>query len=74
MRCHGALAMVFSARIILFLTAMLGTSRPTQAVIRHVGLLHPSAPLLAVGISLGSIILTKYLGETGEQSGLIGAM
>eukprot|EP00051_Salpingoeca_urceolata_P018208 m.254325 g.254325 ORF g.254325 m.254325 type:complete len:248 (+) comp19144_c0_seq3:89-832(+) len=34
----------------------------------------PSAPLVAVGVSLGSMILTKYLGEEGSNTPLSGAM
>lgn len=33
----------------------------------------PGAPLVAVGYSLGSNILVKYLGEEGERTPLIGA-
>ena len=34
----------------------------------------PHAPLMAVGFSLGSNILVKYIGEEGERIPLVGAV
>ena len=40
----------------------------------HIRRTLPEAPLIAVGISLGSMILIKYLGESGKKTPLLGAM
>uniref|UniRef100_UPI00358E58EF phospholipase ABHD3 isoform X1 n=1 Tax=Myxine glutinosa TaxID=7769 RepID=UPI00358E58EF len=45
-----------------------------ETVVRHVKNLHPSAPLLATGISLGGNIVLNYLGNSGCQSGLLAAV
>lgn len=34
----------------------------------HIAHKFPNAPLLGVGFSLGANVLTRYLGEEGEQS------
>ena len=40
----------------------------------HIRAAHPLAPLYAVGYSLGGNVLLKYLGESGSDSGLCGAV
>ncbi|KAI7825057.1 Alpha/Beta hydrolase protein [Kickxella alabastrina] len=44
-----------------------------QEAVVHLSTLYPSAPLAAVGFSLGGNILTKYLGEQGENCKLTAA-
>ncbi|WP_454254231.1 hydrolase [Pseudomonas sp. Marseille-Q8238] len=51
-----------------------GVSEDVLHVIRHLQAKRPLAPLHAVGYSLGGNVLLKYLGETGEESGLRGAV
>jgi len=50
-----------------------GASEDLAEVITHLRSLRPLAPLYAVGYSLGGNVLLKYLGESGAQSGLLGA-
>ncbi|KAJ1901215.1 hypothetical protein LPJ81_003791 [Coemansia sp. IMI 209127] len=42
--------------------------------VRHVSECFPDAPLVGVGFSLGANLLTKYLGEQGDKSPLVGAV
>ena len=51
-----------------------GVSEDLATVIRHLQAIRPMAPLHAVGYSLGGNVLLKYLGESGEQSGLQAAV
>ena len=51
-----------------------GVSEDLAAVIAHLQACRPQAPLYAVGYSLGGNVLLKYLGETGERSGLEAAV
>src|SRR3990167_10843179 len=51
-----------------------GVSEDLAAVIQHLQAARPMAPLYAVGYSLGGNVLLKYLGETGEVSGLRAAV
>lgn len=51
-----------------------GASEDLAAVIDHLRSLRPLAPLYAVGYSLGGNVLLKYLGESGENSQLQGAV
>ena len=51
-----------------------GVSEDVLSVIRHLQAQRPLAPLYAVGYSLGGNVLLKYLGETGADSGLQGAV
>jgi len=51
-----------------------GVSEDLHTVIQHMQASRPMAPLHAVGYSLGGNVLLKYLGESGEQSGLQSAV
>lgn len=44
-------------------------SRDLAEILVHMKATHPSAPILAVGISLGGIILGNYMADTGEAAG-----
>ncbi|XP_078665990.1 phospholipase ABHD3-like [Branchiostoma floridae x Branchiostoma belcheri] len=43
-------------------------------VVSHVKTLYPDAPLMAVGVSLGGIILFNYVAKLGKDCGLVAAM
>ncbi|MBX8485923.1 hydrolase [Pseudomonas cichorii] len=51
-----------------------GASEDLAEVIAHLRALRPLAPLYAVGYSLGGNVLLKHLGESGSESGLLGAV
>lgn len=51
-----------------------GASEDLAETIRHLRAKRPLAPLYAVGYSLGGNILLKHLGETGNDSGVTGAV
>ncbi|NMY42368.1 hydrolase [Pseudomonas sp. WS 5013] len=51
-----------------------GVSEDVFSVVRHLQAKRPLAPLYAVGYSLGGNVLLKYLGESGEASGLQAAV
>lgn len=51
-----------------------GVSEDLAAVIQHLQAARPLAPLYAAGYSLGGNVLLKYLGETGDSSGLQAAV
>ncbi|WP_249582938.1 hydrolase [Pseudomonas viridiflava] len=51
-----------------------GASEDLAEVIAHLRSLRPLAPLYAVGYSLGGNVLLKYLGESGANSELLGAV
>ena len=51
-----------------------GASEDLAAAVAHLRVTHPLAPLYAVGYSLGGNVLLKYLGESGSDSGLQGAV
>ncbi|NXD64413.1 ABHD3 Phospholipase, partial [Eolophus roseicapillus] len=44
-----------------------------EAVIRYVHSLHPSAPFIAAGVSMGGMLLLNYLGKTGRDTPLMAA-
>jgi len=45
-----------------------------RQVVRNIAARYPHAPLYAVGYSLGSNILVKYLGEEGDETPIRGAV
>lgn len=45
-----------------------------ENVVKHISSLYPEAPLMAVGVSLGGVILFNYLAQTGENCGLRAAI
>ncbi|XP_078584429.1 protein ABHD1-like [Branchiostoma floridae x Branchiostoma japonicum] len=49
-------------------------SEDLQLVVSHIKKLHPDAPLMAVGCSMGGMILFNYLAKHGENCGLVAAM
>lgn len=51
-----------------------GASEDLAVVLAHLRQARPLAPLYAVGYSLGGNVLLKHLGETGQGSGLQGAV
>ena len=51
-----------------------GASEDLAEVVAQLRAKHPLAPLYAVGYSLGGNVLLKYLGESGSESGLHGAV
>ena len=51
-----------------------GASEDLAETVRHLRAQRPMAPLYAVGYSLGGNVLLKYLGETGSDSQLLGAV
>lgn len=51
-----------------------GASDDLAEVVSQLRARRPSAPLYAVGYSLGGNVLLKYLGETGSESGLEAAV
>jgi predicted alpha/beta-fold hydrolase len=51
-----------------------GASDDLAEIIQAIRARRPSAPLYAVGYSLGANVLLKYLGETADHSGLLGAV
>jgi predicted alpha/beta-fold hydrolase len=51
-----------------------GASEDLASVVTHLRAKRPMAPLYAVGYSLGGNVLLKYLGETGQDSHLQGAV
>ncbi|WP_426119445.1 hydrolase [Pseudomonas sp. DSP3-2-2] len=51
-----------------------GASEDLASVVAHLRALRPLAPLYAVGYSLGGNVLLKYLGESGADSDLLGAV
>ncbi|KPY03617.1 hypothetical protein ALP73_01835 [Pseudomonas coronafaciens pv. garcae] len=51
-----------------------GASEDLAEVIAHLKVKRPQAPLYAAGYSLGGNVLLKYLGESGTESKLLGAV
>lgn len=51
-----------------------GASDDLAETLKHLRARRPLAPLYAVGYSLGGNVLLKYLGESGRDSGLQGAV
>ena len=45
-----------------------GHTDDTRQALMYITHLYPNAPLLGLGFSLGANVLTRYLGEEGEQS------
>ncbi|XP_066268270.1 phospholipase ABHD3-like [Branchiostoma lanceolatum] len=45
-----------------------------QRVVGHIKKLYPNAPLMAVGCSMGGMILFNYVAKFGEKCGLVAAM
>ncbi|MEE6464280.1 hypothetical protein FKM82_006223 [Ascaphus truei] len=44
-----------------------------ETVIEHVHNTYTDAPLMAAGVSMGGMLLLNYLGDTGQQTPLLGA-
>ncbi|KAH0731854.1 hypothetical protein KY289_003042 [Solanum tuberosum] len=51
-----------------------GCTEDIRKVIDHLHTRYPQAPLYAVGTSIGSNVLVKYLGEEGVNTALVGAV
>ncbi|KAJ9084119.1 hypothetical protein DSO57_1027591 [Entomophthora muscae] len=51
-----------------------GDTTDLREAIAHIRARLPNAPLFAVGYSIGANILSKYLGEVGEDTPLVGAV
>lgn len=47
-----------------------GHTDDTRLALRYIAHKYPDAPLLGVGFSLGSNVITRYLAEEGEDSKL----
>lgn len=47
-----------------------GTTDDLRQALLYIATLHPTAPLLGLGFSLGANILTRYLAEEGNESRL----
>ncbi|XP_067944259.1 phospholipase ABHD3-like [Watersipora subatra] len=45
-----------------------------QLVVQHITRRFPDAPIMAIGVSLGAMILSHYLSVAGDSSGLVAAM
>lgn len=51
-----------------------GCTADLNEVLAHINHSHPLATILAIGLSAGSNVLTRYLGETGNSSKIAGAI
>ncbi|KAJ2637411.1 hypothetical protein GGF40_002379 [Coemansia sp. RSA 1286] len=50
-----------------------GMTEDLREFVQHIARTRPSAPLVGVGFSLGANILTKYVGEEGDQCRFVAA-
>ena len=50
-----------------------GHTEDLRQALTFISLKYPKAPLIGVGFSLGANVITRYLGEEGENSRLIAA-
>ena len=65
-RCHILLGAGVPLTSPLFYNA--GATDDTRQALMYISHMYPDAPLLGLGFSLGSNVLTRYLAEEGDES------